>query len=124
MGEMNKKIYRIGKAGDKSSATTPTDLTVKSITPLGGFPHYGVVTNDWLLIKGAIVGTKKRVLTLRNYAPEHFHFGSRRDYAHVHRYFLEIWTRPFPDCRGEGQIPRTPQAQPRIDCFLTSLITT
>merc|ERR1712224_595347 len=63
--ELNKKIYRIGKAGDKSSATTPTDLTVKSITPLGGFPHYGVVTNDWLLIKGAIVGTKKRVLTLR-----------------------------------------------------------
>merc|ERR1712025_1005788 len=44
--EMNKKIYRIGKAGDKNSASTPTDLTVKSITPLGGFPHYGVVTND------------------------------------------------------------------------------
>merc|ERR1712224_899265 len=63
--ELNKKIYRIGKAGDKSSATTPTDLTVKSITPLGGFPHYGVVTNDWLLIKGGVVGTKRRVLTLR-----------------------------------------------------------
>merc|ERR1712157_366663 len=42
--EMNKKIYRIGKAGDKTSATTATDLTEKSITPLGGFPHYGVVT--------------------------------------------------------------------------------
>merc|ERR1712187_93846 len=63
--EMNKKIYRIGKAGDKSSATTPIDLTVKSITPLGGFPHYGVVTNDWLLLKGCIVGPKKRVVTLR-----------------------------------------------------------
>lgn len=63
--EMNKKIYRIGKAGDKNSASTPTDLTVKSITPLGGFPHYGVVTNDWLLLKGGIVGPKKRVVTLR-----------------------------------------------------------
>lgn len=63
--EMNKKIYRIGKAGDKSSATTATDLTTKSITPLGGFPHYGVVTNDWLLLKGCIVGPKKRVVTLR-----------------------------------------------------------
>jgi len=63
--EMNKKIYRIGKAGDKTSATTATDLTQKSITPLGGFPHYGVVTNDWLLLKGGIVGPKKRVVTLR-----------------------------------------------------------
>merc|ERR1711912_126531 len=61
---MNKKIYRIGKAGDGKSATTATDLTTKSITPLGGFPHYGVVTNDWLLLKGCIVGPKKRVVTL------------------------------------------------------------
>merc|ERR1711976_137730 len=63
--EMNKKIYRIGKAGDSKSATTATDLTEKSITPMGGFPHYGVVTNDWLLVKGGVVGPKKRVLTLR-----------------------------------------------------------
>jgi len=63
--EMNKKIYRIGKAGDGKSATTATDLTEKSITPMGGFPHYGIVTNDWLLIKGGVVGPKKRVLTLR-----------------------------------------------------------
>jgi len=63
--EMNKKIYRIGKAGDNKSAMTATDLTEKSITPMGGFPHYGVVTNDWLLIKGGVIGPKKRVLTLR-----------------------------------------------------------
>lgn len=63
--EMNKKIYRIGKAGDATSASTEADLTEKSITPMGGFPHYGVVTNDWLMLKGCVVGTKKRVLTLR-----------------------------------------------------------
>ena len=44
---------------------TEYDLTKKSITPLGGFPHYGVVNEDWLMVKGAVVGTKKRVLTLR-----------------------------------------------------------
>ena len=63
--EMNKKIYRIGAAGDKASGSTEFDLTVKPITPMGGFPHYGVVNNDFLVIKGACVGVKKRVLTLR-----------------------------------------------------------
>lgn len=32
---------------------------------MGGFPRYGVVKNQWLMIKGACVGVKKRVLTLR-----------------------------------------------------------
>merc|ERR1712013_549506 len=63
--EVNKKIYRIGAAGDEKSCMTEADLTEKSITPLGGFPHYGVVNEDWLMVKGALVGTKKRVLTLR-----------------------------------------------------------
>jgi large subunit ribosomal protein L3e len=63
--EINKKIYRIGKKGDAGSCTTEADLTVKSITPLGGFPHYGEVNEDWLMIKGCLVGTKKRVVTLR-----------------------------------------------------------
>lgn len=27
--------------------------------------HYGEVTNDFLMLKGCVVGTKKRVLTLR-----------------------------------------------------------
>jgi len=63
--EQNKKIYRIGKAGDKTSASTEQDLTEKSITPMGGFPHYGVVDEDWLMVKGATVGVKKRVLTIR-----------------------------------------------------------
>ncbi|OAO17549.1 60S ribosomal protein L3 [Blastocystis sp. ATCC 50177/Nand II] len=37
----------------------------KSITPMGGFPHYGVVNNDWVMLKGSVIGTRKRVLTLR-----------------------------------------------------------
>jgi len=31
----------------------------------GGFPHYGMVNNDFLMLKGCIVGPKKRVVTLR-----------------------------------------------------------
>lgn len=63
--EVNKKIYRIGKADDNKSASTEQDLTEKKITPIGGFPHYGIVKSDWLMIKGGVVGPKKRVLTLR-----------------------------------------------------------
>jgi large subunit ribosomal protein L3e len=65
--EINKKIYRVGKAlrDEPFGATTDNDLTEKAITPMGGFPHYGVVNEDWLMIKGGVVGTKRRPLTLR-----------------------------------------------------------
>merc|ERR1712076_223457 len=70
--EMNKKIYRIGrgihtKKGKvvKNNAATEYDLTDKSITPMGGFPHYGEVKQDFILLKGCCIGPKKRVLTLR-----------------------------------------------------------
>jgi large subunit ribosomal protein L3e len=62
---LNHKIYRLGAKGDGKSATTEADLTEKGITPMGGFPHYGEVNEDWLMIKGCCVGVKKRVLTLR-----------------------------------------------------------
>jgi len=63
--EMNKKIYRIAEGKDGKSASTEFDLTQKSITPMGGFPHYGVVDEDFLMIKGCVVGPKKRIITLR-----------------------------------------------------------
>merc|ERR1712112_95361 len=70
--EVNKKIYRIGKGIHKdggklikNNAATETDLTDKSITPMGGFPHYGEVKNDLVMLKGCCIGPKKRVLTLR-----------------------------------------------------------
>ncbi|KAI8895513.1 60S ribosomal protein L3 [Globomyces pollinis-pini] len=63
--EMNKKVYRVGKAEDKGNASTDFDLTAKSITPMGGFPHYGVVNQDWIMIKGSCPGIRKRAVTLR-----------------------------------------------------------
>lgn len=49
----------------KNNAATEYDLTEKSITPMGGFPHYGEVNNDFIMIKGCCMGPKKRVITLR-----------------------------------------------------------
>merc|ERR1712243_450750 len=64
--EINKKIYRVGKKENlQTGATTEHDLTEKQITPLGGFPHYGEINEDWVMIKGGIVGHKKSVVTIR-----------------------------------------------------------
>nr|PVC54079.1 ribosomal protein L3 [Theileria orientalis] len=63
--ERNKKIYRLGSGSCPRNGSTDSDLTEKTITPMGGFPHYGVVREDFLMLKGCVVGTKKRVLTLR-----------------------------------------------------------
>jgi len=63
--EINKKIYRIGKGDDKNNGATEADISEKTITPMGGFPRYGVVKQDFIMLKGCVVGTKKRVLTLR-----------------------------------------------------------
>jgi len=63
--EINKKIYRIGKSTDPKSGSTDRDITEKDINPMGGFPHYGVVRNDFVMIKGCCPGVKKRPLTLR-----------------------------------------------------------
>lgn len=88
--EINKKIYRMGlgikgqmealkveqtkeenkdKAAllkPKGNASTEYDLTSKNITPMGGFPHYGFVRNDFVMIKGSCMGTRKRPITLRH----------------------------------------------------------
>lgn len=64
--ERNKKIYKLGKAGEEShKAATDYDKTDKGVTPLGGFPHYGIIKEDYLMVKGCVVGPRKRVLTLR-----------------------------------------------------------
>jgi large subunit ribosomal protein L3e len=67
--ERNKVVYRIGKAVAEgevdSTASTPVDLTVKGINPMGGWPHYGLIRSDWIMLKGCVMGAKKRPITMR-----------------------------------------------------------
>jgi Ribosomal protein L3 len=122
--ELNKKIYRIGSGADEANASTESDITKKTITPMGGFPHYGVVKNDFVLLKGSIPGTKKRVITLRKSLMVHT---SRRDLEKVQLKFIDTSSkfgvrllfysctfedadqgriaRSVPDSRGETCIP-------------------
>jgi len=65
--EINKKIYRIGKSlkEDPNNANASNDLTEKAITPLGGFSHYGEINEDFVMVKGCVMGPRKRIITLR-----------------------------------------------------------
>merc|ERR1712166_1223202 len=65
---INNKIYRVGQGavrGITNNASTEADAHTKNITPIGGFPHYGIVNEDFLLIKGGICGPRKRQVTIR-----------------------------------------------------------
>ena len=44
--KLNKKVYRIGSGSDTANASTESDIAKKRITPMGGFPHYGIVKNS------------------------------------------------------------------------------
>jgi len=69
--EVNKKIYRIGDSmygKDKKinyNAMTENDLTKKTITPMGGFVNFGIVREDYLMLKGSVMGPPKRCVMLR-----------------------------------------------------------
>jgi len=50
--EYNKRILRIGSNGYE-------------VVPAGGFPHYGIIRSDYVLIKGSIMGPPKAPIVLR-----------------------------------------------------------
>jgi len=77
--ERNKKIYRIGKGDDPKNASTEFDLTEKTINPMGGFPHYGLIKNDFLMIKGCCAGVRKRPITLRKSLQVHTKRAAQED---------------------------------------------
>jgi len=91
--EINKKIYRVG-AGyktengvtDKNNGSTKADLTVKSINPVGNFPHYGEVKNDFIVIKGSCMGVRKRPIVLRKPLLVHH---KRKDLEEIELNFID-----------------------------------
>jgi large subunit ribosomal protein L3 len=50
--EFNKRIMQIGKDG-------------KAVTPKGGLLNYGIIRNDYIIIKGSVPGPVKRLVRMR-----------------------------------------------------------
>jgi len=67
--ERNKKVFRVGKSmrteAGQSSGSTEYDLTQKTINPVGGFPNYGLVRDDWIMVRGSVGGPKKGLVAMR-----------------------------------------------------------
>jgi len=62
----NMKIYAIKNGADATSGTTSFDRTQKSINPMGGgFRGYGLIKNKCLMLKGSVMGTKKRPILVK-----------------------------------------------------------
>ncbi|PWN44679.1 putative RPL3-60s ribosomal protein l3 [Ceraceosorus guamensis] len=78
--ELNKKVYSIINGADPKSGSTDFDRTEKSINPLGGWGHYGIIKNDALILKGTTPGVVKRVVALRKSLQVHT---SRRDLENI-----------------------------------------
>jgi len=51
--EYNKRVLKIGENGEE-------------ITPAGGFPHYGVIKNSYIVLHGSIPGPTKRLISMRD----------------------------------------------------------
>ncbi|HDN96226.1 MAG TPA: 50S ribosomal protein L3 [Thermoplasmatales archaeon] len=51
--EYNKRILKIGENGEE-------------ITPAGGFPHYGIVRNEYVMLHGSVPGPVKRLIRMRH----------------------------------------------------------
>lgn len=54
-----------GDVGRAPGSQAPDRCLSPPPSAQGGFPHYGEVNNDFVMLKGCIAGTKKRVITLR-----------------------------------------------------------
>lgn len=52
--EYNKRILKIGESSE-----------VDAVNPEGGFVKYGLVKNDYIMIKGSVPGPSKRLVVLR-----------------------------------------------------------
>ncbi|MEM4389846.1 MAG: 50S ribosomal protein L3 [Candidatus Micrarchaeia archaeon] len=50
--QLNNRILKIGEKGEE-------------VVPNGGFLHYGVVRNPYILLKGSVMGPPKRLILLR-----------------------------------------------------------
>ncbi|MCD4740729.1 50S ribosomal protein L3 [archaeon] len=50
---LNSRVIKLGENGEE-------------VTKKGGIPHYGIVKNNYVLVKGSVPGTKKRLILIRH----------------------------------------------------------
>jgi len=110
--EINQKIYIMG-AGDamkdgklvKNNAATEYDSPTSLITPMGGFPHYGEVKQEFILLKGCVAALDPSSVFSLPQEVSRTHTKKRaleKFLSRVHRHQLQVLTRKVPDPIGQG----------------------
>lgn len=86
---------------------------------MGGFPHYGIVKSDYLMIKGGCVGPKKRVITLRQSLLKQT---SRVALEEIKLKFIDtsskVWPWTLPDNTRETEVLWSCQGLALVAAFL------
>jgi large subunit ribosomal protein L3 len=73
--EYNKRILLLGSDGER-------------VTPKGGYNRYGVVSGDFLLLKGSVMGPTKRLIKLRKAARKSRYPDEAPQVTHIHAEYL------------------------------------
>ena len=60
--EYNKRILLVSSDASSQTASLSSKL---SINPPGGFKHFGLVTTDYIVVRGSIPGVPKRLVKMR-----------------------------------------------------------
>lgn len=60
--EYNKRILLVSSDGSSQTASVSSKL---SINPPGGFKHFGLITTDYIVVRGSIPGVPKRLVKMR-----------------------------------------------------------
>lgn len=60
--EYNKRILLVSSDVSSQTASLSSQL---SVNPPGGFKHYGLVTTDYIVVRGSVPGVPKRLVKMR-----------------------------------------------------------
>mmetsp|Transcript_36629 Transcript_36629/g.96487 ORF Transcript_36629/g.96487 Transcript_36629/m.96487 type:complete len:384 (-) Transcript_36629:7117-8268(-) len=63
--QSNIQVYKIGKSSKGFDFFEKTPLIQKNISPIGGFPYYGIIKTDFIMFKGCITGSKRRTIIIK-----------------------------------------------------------
>lgn len=73
--EYSKRIMMIGNAGDAGGGSSGGGTTTKNtdtagvgdrINPAGGYKHFGLISGDYIILRGSVPGTYRRLIKLRS----------------------------------------------------------
>merc|ERR1711944_241240 len=90
----------------------------KSINPMGGFPHYGEVKQDFVMIKGCCIGPEACPYPKKVSIETHKEGCFGRYQVEVYRYFIQVWSWSLPNTPRQSGVHGTSQEKQGDNCII------